>query len=168
MPGLQMDWMARRDVPEVLRIERECFEFPWNEAELIRCLRQASCLGKVARLENRVVGMLVIMLEKRQRQFTLLNFAVDPQFQRRGIGAWMLQYYKQKLDAGHRTKIVVNVRESNLPALLFFRAQQFRAVKLTRNFYEHTPDDAITMRYDLNPPAWAAPTNRIQRHFKVC
>ena len=33
-------WMIRRDMPEILAIEDESFEFPWIEGDFIRCLRQ--------------------------------------------------------------------------------------------------------------------------------
>ena len=32
-------WMIRRDMAEVLDIERQSFEFPWFEEDFIRCLR---------------------------------------------------------------------------------------------------------------------------------
>src|SRR4051812_2604533 len=41
-------WMIRRDMAEVLEIERSAFEFPWFEEEFIRCLRQRNCIGMVA------------------------------------------------------------------------------------------------------------------------
>ena len=34
-------WMIRRDMPEVLEIERKSFEFPWFEEDFIRCLAAA-------------------------------------------------------------------------------------------------------------------------------
>ena len=41
-------WMIRRDMAEVLEIERGAFEFPWFEEEFIRCLRQRNCIGVAA------------------------------------------------------------------------------------------------------------------------
>ena len=39
-------WMVRRDMPEVLEIEGESFDFPWSEEDFIRCLRQRDCSGR--------------------------------------------------------------------------------------------------------------------------
>ena len=33
-------WMIRRDMPEILDIENQSFEFSWSEEDFIRCLRQ--------------------------------------------------------------------------------------------------------------------------------
>ena len=51
--------MIRRDMPEVLAIEGESFEFPWLEDDFIHCLRQRNCIGMVAEHEDRVVGFMI-------------------------------------------------------------------------------------------------------------
>ena len=51
-------WMIRRDMPSVLAIEQECFEFPWYEDDFVRCLRQRNCIGMVAELDDKVVGYM--------------------------------------------------------------------------------------------------------------
>jgi len=137
--------MIRRDLPEVLRIEQESFEFPWTEEEFYRCLRQRNCIGMVAECENRVVGYMVYELCK--TRIHLLNFAVAPEHRRRGVGLQMIQKLVGKLSAQGRTRIVLEVRETNLPAQLFFRACQFRAVAVLRNYYADTPEDAYLMQY---------------------
>ena len=57
-------WMIRRDMPEVLDIESESFEFPWSEDDFIRCLRQRNCIGMVAELDDQVVGFMIYELHK--------------------------------------------------------------------------------------------------------
>ena len=42
---------------------------------------------------------------------------------------------------------MLEVRETNLPAQLFFRAHGFRAVSVLRDFYEDTAEDAYLMQY---------------------
>ena len=67
-------WMIRRDMPEVLAIEEQCFEFPWSEEDFIRCLRQRNCIGMVAEHSERVVGFMIYELHK--NRLHILNFAV--------------------------------------------------------------------------------------------
>ncbi len=45
---VQIRWMIRRDMAEVLRIERESFEYHWTEEDFLCCLRQRNCIGMVA------------------------------------------------------------------------------------------------------------------------
>ena len=57
-------WMIRRDMPDVLEIERQDFEFPWIDEDFIRCLRQRNCIGMVAEHEDHVVGFMIYELHQ--------------------------------------------------------------------------------------------------------
>ena len=156
-------WMIRRDMPEVLAIEAESFEFPWSEEDFIRCLRQRNCIGMVAEHDDRVVGFMVYELNK--TRLHVLNFAVGDDSRRRGVGTQMIAKLIGKLSAQRRTRLTLEVRETNLPAQLFFRAGGFRAVSVLRSYYEDTPEDAYLMQYRYRPEkAIADPfPNRIAR-----
>jgi ribosomal-protein-alanine N-acetyltransferase len=54
-----------------------------------------------------------------------------------------------KLSSHRRTRITLEVRETNLAAQLFFRAQGFRAVRVLRAYYEDSGEDAFLMQYQL-------------------
>ena len=41
-------WFIRRDMPEVVAIEKQGFEFPWSEEDFLRCLRLRHTIGMVA------------------------------------------------------------------------------------------------------------------------
>ena len=156
-------WMIRRDMPEVLDIEQEGFEFPWLEEDFIRCLRQRNCIGMVAEYEDRVVGFMIYELHK--NRIHILNFAVADDYRRRGVGSQMVAKLIAKLSSQRRNRILLEVRETNLAAQLFFRESGFRAVSVLRAYYEDTPEDAYAMqfRYRSEKPAVAQPVNRISR-----
>ena len=138
-------WMIRRDMPEVLAIEEAAFEFPWSEEDFIRCLRQRNCIGMVAEHNERIVGFMVYELHK--NRLHILNFAVHEQMRRRGIGTQMIRKLVTKLLPQRRNRILLEIRETNLAAQLFFREAGFRAISLLRDFYEDTTEDAYLMQY---------------------
>jgi ribosomal-protein-alanine N-acetyltransferase len=138
-------WMIRRDMSEVLAIETGCFEFPWSEEDFIRCLRQRNCIGMVAEHEERVLGFMIYELHK--TRLHVLNFAVHPEFRRRGVGSVMAQKLVSKLSHQRRNRILLEVRETNLAAQLFFRQTGFRAISVLRDFYHDTTEDAYLMQY---------------------
>jgi ribosomal-protein-alanine N-acetyltransferase len=140
-------WMIRRDMPEVLQTEQESFEFSWTEEDFLRCLRQRNCIGMVAEQGERVVGFMIYELHK--NKLHILNFAVHPGYRRYGVGAQMVAKLISKLSSHRRTRITLEVRETNLSAQLFFRAQGFRAVRVMRTFYEDSGEDAFLMQYRL-------------------
>jgi ribosomal-protein-alanine N-acetyltransferase len=156
-------WMIRRDMAEVLDIEREGFEFSWSEDDFIRCLRQRNCIGMVAEHEDRVVGFMIYELHR--TRLHLLNFAVAEDIRRQRVGTQMLSKLLAKLSAQRRTRIVLEVRETNLSAQLFFRSLGFRAVSVLRDFYEDTTEDAYLMqyRYRAVETADVIPMNRITK-----
>lgn len=162
-------WMIRRDMPEVLAIEHASYEFPWCEEEFLRVLRQRNCIGMVAECGERVVGFMIYELHKSRLQ--VLNLAVAPEYRRMGVGRQMVAKLVGKLSSHRRTKILLQTRESNLPAQLYFRALDFRAVEVVREAYEDTGEDAYVLQYvlpDLIPTELAegVPVNRIARQLE--
>ena len=138
-------WMIRRDMPEVLEAEQQSFEFPWSEEDFLRCLRQRNCIGMVAEHGEKVVGFMIYELHK--AKLHILNFAVHPSWRRQGVGAQMVAKLISKLSSHRRTRITLEVRETNLAAQLFFRKQDFRAMKVLRAYYEDSGEDAFLMQY---------------------
>jgi [ribosomal protein S18]-alanine N-acetyltransferase len=140
-------WMIRRDMPEVLQIETDSFEFAWTEEDFLRCLRQRNCIGMVAEQGEKVVGFMIYELHK--SKLHILNFAVLPDYRRGGVGLQMVAKLISKLSSHRRTRITLEVRETNLCAQLFFRAQGFRATQVMRSYYEDSGEDAFLMQYRL-------------------
>lgn len=138
-------WMIRRDMPEVLDIERDSFEFPWYEEDFIRCLRQRNCIGMVAEHGEKVVGFMIYELHK--TRLHILNFAVSSEGRRRGVGSQMVQKLVSKLSSQRRTEISLEVRETNLAAQIFFRESGFMATSVLRAYYDDSPEDAYVMQF---------------------
>lgn len=156
---VQIRWMIRRDMQEVLEIERQSFEFSWSEDDFLNCLRQRNCIGMVAEHQERIVGFMIYELLK--SQLHVLNFAVAPWSRRNSIGAQMMAKLVNKLSQQRRQDITLEVRESNLAAQLFFRSQQLHAVNVLRNHYDDTSEDAYVFRYSVaQPEATPAPFRR--------
>lgn len=160
---VQIRWLIRRDMPEVLRIERNSFEFSWSEQDFLTCLRQRNCIGMVAEHDQDIVGFMIYELHK--ARLNIMNFAVANEARRLGVGTQMVLKLIDKLSQQRRNEILLEVRESNLPAQLFFRDHGFRAVSILRNHYDDTTEDAYVMRYRINehlePSPVGASRNRV-------
>lgn len=142
---IQLRWMIRRDMPEVLSIEQEAFEFPWSDEDFTRCLRQRNCIGMVAEAGDSVVAFMIYELHR--TRLHVLNFAVRRSHRRLGIGSQMMEKLFAKLSVERRDRILLEVRERNLPAQLFFRSLGYRAISVLKDFYEDSPEDAYLMQY---------------------
>ena len=158
-------WMIRRDMPEVLQAEQMSFEYAWTEEDFLRCLRQRNCIGMVAEHGEKVVGFMIYELHK--AKLHILNFAVHPSWRRVAVGSQMVAKLISKLSSHRRTRIMLEVRETNLVAQLFFRKQEFRAVRVLRSFYEDSGEDAFLMQFQLHGEALdeqEGPVNRIAQY----
>lgn len=136
-------WMIRRDMPEILSIEQACFAEPWVEGDFIQCLREGITIGMVVEVKDRVCAFMVYRLQK--KSLHVLNFAVDPLWQRIGLGRAMVDKLVSKLSGHRRATISMDTSERNGIAHLFLRANRFLAIEVTEGFYD---DGAAAYRFE--------------------
>ncbi|HEX7449628.1 MAG TPA: GNAT family N-acetyltransferase [Pirellulales bacterium] len=169
MPSpLEIRWLRRRDLPDVLAIERASFTCPWSEADFDATLRRPYCFGLAAeQCSSRwqsLCGYLLGALDG--KCVHLLNVAVAPDSRRCGIGTRLVGEVIERLHSSGRRLLVV-LGERNVPAQLFYRAQGFRAVGVLRDFWNGTADDAYLLEHrpgDRSAPF--LPANRIAAYLK--
>lgn len=121
----QIRWLIRRDMPEVLDIDRRVSPSNdrWCEEDWLCRLRQRNCIGMVAEVDYRIVG--VMCYELHRAELKLLRILVHPEDQRCGHGRALIDRMKEKLQQQRRHKLSMIVREDNLPAQLFLKACGF-------------------------------------------
>ena len=127
-PTVQTRWMKWSDMQEVLAIENECFDQPWTESDFVRTLRQRDCVGIVAENGNGIVAYAVYRLGKRHVE--ILSIAVRRDSRRAGAGSRMIEWITKAAKRRPRRRLTLVIRETNLPAQLFFRQIGFRAVAM--------------------------------------
>ena len=144
-------WMIRRDMPEIIEVENRSFEFPWSEEDFVRCLRQRNCIGMVAEYGDQVVGFMIYELHK--NRLHILNFAVHPEYRKStGSGCRWSTSWWAKLSHQRRSRILLEVRERNLVAQVFFRARSASVRFLCCGIFTKIPiEDAYLMEYRYQP-----------------
>ena len=140
-------WMVRRDMPEVLRIEQASYDYPWCEEDLCCYLRQRNCIGLVTDHGDKVIGFMIYDLYK--TKICIQKIAVHSSYRRAGVGTQMVESLIGKLSSHRRAHIIMNVRETNLDAQLFFQSVGFRATAVRRQFYDDSGEDAFVFEYRL-------------------
>jgi ribosomal-protein-alanine N-acetyltransferase len=154
--------MVRRDLPKVLKIEQDSFETPWTEDDFIRTLRIRNCIGMVAERNDHVEGYMVYELHK--SRLHVLNLAVNESLRGCGCGTALIKKLQGKLSPDRRKRLMVEVRESNLDAQLFFKAMGFQAISVLKGFYDDSSEDAYLMQCSVcQTPVGTSPANRISR-----
>lgn len=148
-------FMIRRDLPEILAIEREAFDAPWEEKYFIETLSQRQNIGMVLECDARVVAYMVYTLYR--QRIHLANLAVAADCRGRGHGTQLLEVVKRKMAAreSRRRTLSLEIRETNVAAQVWFRGQRFRCVEVLRDWYDHTEEDAYRF-------VWQVPGARSQ------
>jgi ribosomal-protein-alanine N-acetyltransferase len=84
---------------------------------------------------------------------------------RRGVGQQMVQKLIGKLSQQRRNRIMLETRETNLAAQVFFRNLGFVATSVLRDYYDDTTEDAYVMQFRYREESVEAmePVNRITR-----
>lgn len=137
---VEITWAKRDDLPGMMDIENASFPYSWTEDEMVSQLRRSDCIGQVAQRDGRVVGFMLYELQK--TKLHVINFAVHPEFRRQQVGSQMVDKLISKLSQQRRTEIVLEVRERNLAAQLFFQRCGFWSTGVIRNHYDDTDEDA--------------------------
>ena len=89
MPELGIRSMQEADIPEVLRIERAAYAFPWTEGIFRDCLR-VDYICRVAEISLVVVGYGIMSVAAGEAH--LLNLCVAERYRCRGIGRRLLPH----------------------------------------------------------------------------
>ncbi len=157
MPDIR--WMIRRDMPEVLAIEAASFPEPmqWTEEDFFAELRQRNCIGMVAEINERIVGYMVYVLQKKSLE--LINIAVFPPDRREGVGTAMIDKLKRKIGQQRRESITLTVGDWNLGAHRFFSSCGFCAVGVQRG---HFSDGSDGYKFVWRPQEQFRTVNRVQ------
>lgn len=142
---MQVRWLIKRDMDEVLTIDDDSFADPWTVSQFYQYLRQRNCIGCVVERDRKVIGFM--LYELHESSLRIINLAVAPNERSRGAGRAMIQRLINKLSRQKRRSIEYEIRETNLLGQLFLSACGFRAVDILRDNYED--GDGYVMRYEL-------------------
>lgn len=152
MNGIQVKtrWMNQGDLSIVLGIEESCFSNPWAKPDFKEALaaRNTNCivLESLNTRTKYVVGFAIYQLT--QRGILLLNIAIEPIYHRNRYGTFLINDIKRNLTPQGRKKIETEVRETNLTAQLFFRANGFLCYDQLEDFFD-PPETAYCFRYRI-------------------
>jgi ribosomal-protein-alanine N-acetyltransferase len=160
MDGLGIRWLIRKDLKDVMRIDKRSFKHPYTEEDFLLLLKQRNNIGMVGSIGGHIVAFMIYELIK--DRLDLKTLAVDADVRRAGIGRAMIERLAGKLSLDRRTMIDTRVRERNLPAQLFLVSQGFVCEETERDAYEETDESEYLFVHSIKPRF----NNRITQYLK--
>lgn len=151
MVDVTFEPMRQAHVPAVVAIERDVFSSPWTTGVFLQEVRDGSASRSFVAVEKRrVVGYFVAWFL--QQEVHLLNIAVVPSRQRKGIGHLMLRFLMDMARGEGKDVISLEVRESNEAAIRLYRSFGFATVGMHRGYYQEDEENALLMARSLADP----------------
>lgn len=167
MGPIEIRRLTRKDLEEVLAIEKACFPAPWSRAAF-----EQEFLSPYAHLlaagdpeaAGRVCGYLCFWLVAEEGH--ILNLAVHPERRGRGVGGRLLEYTLGFAQAKGAEEVYLEVRRSNFRAISLYRRFHFQPRGVRPGYYRESGEDAIIMglRLEADPSPTVAHENKPQRN----
>jgi ribosomal-protein-alanine N-acetyltransferase len=158
--------MRRRHLRAVTRIEAQVYPRPWSHSlflsELALRTTRAYFVAKVGR---EVVGYAGLMMSMTDGHVTTI--AVDPVWQRHGVGMRLLLAVAQEAIERDATALTLEVRLSNHGAQEMYKRFGFTAVGVRKGYYGDTGEDALVMwAYEVQEAPYARLLDGLERGIR--
>ena len=115
---------------------------PWTASQVEEVLRSNVNSCALAEDESQLVGFLV--WQETDFEAEVLQIAVLPSYQGQKIATALFDFLPADKE------IFLEVRESNKPALLFYKKEKFEAIARRKAYYHAPVEDAIVMKREIH------------------
>lgn len=140
--------LSTSDLPAALQIETRAHAFPWSEKTLTSNQGERYFNLKLSVDEEMAAFAITqVVLD----EATLFNIAVDPAYQRRGLGRALLEHLISELEQRDVLTLWLEVRASNAAAIALYESLGFNEATIRRNYYPTATgrEDALMMALPL-------------------
>lgn len=145
---------AAADLMSIAAIERQAAPGPWSLSQFVASsLRKSEGSLIVESADGEALGFAVY--QRVLDEATLLNIAVLPDYQGRGLGARLLRELLEHLSAAGVARFLLEVRQSNERAIGLYRRFGFVDDGVRRDYYPTASgrEDALLMSCQLDENA---------------
>ena len=133
------------DIAAMVTIEKAVNLSPWSQASFQESLDKHFIT--VMEYNNSLIGYVIH--SQVFDEVELLNIAIDPQHQKKGLGTKMLNQLINSCRAVAKC-IYLEVRASNQPAISLYKKSGFKQTGVRKNYYplDRGREDAVVMTYE--------------------
>jgi ribosomal-protein-alanine N-acetyltransferase len=139
--------MTMADLNEVMAIEKTAFSFPWSAGFFRQELQVACARAILAEVDGRIIGYVLFWLLP--GAIDIHNIAVHSDFRRQGVARLLLRRVVDEARRQNITRLLLEVRKSNLPAQQLYAAMGFSTTGVRKGYYSDNGEDAFAMTLEL-------------------
>ena len=145
---IKIQKMTDAHVAQVAELEKLCFSDPWSENSVASELNNRLSLWLVALDGDTVAGY--VGSQSVLDQADMMNIAVHPAYRRQGIGRDLVLALSDALMEKGICGLMLEVRQSNAPAIALYEQLGFVQVGLRPNYYRNPKENALILRKELS------------------
>lgn len=139
--------MRQEDVTFVAELERQIFTDAWSENALAETLEQKQTILLTAFEDKKLIGYVILYYVLEEGE--IARIAVSPKHRRQGVGARLLLELESLCVDNGISKLLLDVRESNVSAYAFYEEHGFVKDGIRKNFYNAPKENAILMSCEI-------------------
>lgn len=130
-----------RDLSALRKLEKACFEKDaWPLLDLIAVLTWPDVIRIKAVEDGMMIGFVAGEPRSSKREFWIATIAVDPRYQRQGIGRRLLRACEEQAQL-HQLKLTVRI--SNQPAISLYEKEGYRTMDIWKGYYVDGEDGLV-------------------------
>lgn len=139
--------MRQEDVAFVAELERQIFTDAWSENALAETLAQKQTILLTAFEDKKLIGYVILYYVLEEGE--IARIAVSPEHRRQGVGARLLLELESLCMDNGISRLLLDVRESNMSAYSFYEDHGFVKDGIRKNFYAEPTEHAILMSCEI-------------------
>ena len=146
--GITVKKAELSDLCRLAEAERLCFSDAWSETALCSQIKGECYITLVAEGENgELLGYISgSVIPPEAEIFRIVSL---PEYRRQGVGSLLLSQFEKELEGVGCTALFLEVRQSNLGAISFYKSFSFAETGKRRGYYKNPTEDAILLAKDL-------------------
>lgn len=135
--------MTQSHIKQVAQIESLCFSHPWSEESINDSFINPCNRFYISVEENKVVGYigLSVIIDEGY----ILNVAVHPDYQGKGIGKALVKTVDDFAVENNLAFVTLEVRPSNEKAISLYESFGFKKVGERRDYYSNPKENALLL-----------------------
>lgn len=139
--------LRAEDAAAVAEMESQVFSDAWSEKSVLETIKLPNTICIAAEKAGRLVGYMLVYEAAGEAE--IARIAVDRDMRRQGVGSHLLQQLERICEERKISKLLLDVRESNMPARSFYAEIGFREDGIRQKYYTAPEEDAVLMSREL-------------------
>jgi len=134
---------SEADIEKIAQLEAMTFSDAWTVKSISDTFKQKQAFLTVAEVDGIVSGYCIVYYVMDEAE--IARIAVNETVRRQGIGRGLLDFTCKCCGEKQINKLLLDVRESNIGAIVFYKRYGFLEDGIRKNFYEMPKENAVLM-----------------------